>query len=124
MLQIMCKIFGRNRLNFALFREEVCIKDEKGSKEWSTLKDLSFVWEKTDGYWNECNTLIVDDTFSKIRMHPSNAINIGTCKGMTHKKMKVDNEMIKLKKYLSNLQENFETVDFDVRNYVIDFPFN
>lgn len=81
MIHIVNKLLGNRRIACFLHRGNVCLKDEMGKEEWSTVKDLRFIWKKSGDYWNERNTIIVDDTPSKVRLQPENAIRIPSCKG-------------------------------------------
>ncbi|KAA8498753.1 hypothetical protein FVE85_6338 [Porphyridium purpureum] len=65
----------RDQIYF-LFSREKCTPDPQGKKTWSTLKDLTKVWEIPDCAFDATNSVIVDDGAAKLRLQPHNLIHV------------------------------------------------
>jgi NLI interacting factor-like phosphatase len=54
-------------------------KDYDGDKPWSMMRDLPRIWslKGSPGYgYNDCNTIMIDDSFHKMREYPFNVLLI------------------------------------------------
>jgi len=64
---------------FAILSHEGSPEDKlflkvKAGKNWSIMKDLSVLWNTQPGVCAPSRTIIVDDSWTKVRMHPENAL--------------------------------------------------
>lgn len=64
---------------FAILSHEGSPEDKlflkvKAGKNWSIMKDLSVLWSTQPGVCTPSRTIIVDDSWTKVRMHPENAL--------------------------------------------------
>lgn len=116
---IVRTVFGERKLLFHLDRAATVKDRSAGVRSHATLKDLRVVWRQFPQY-GPANTVIVDDSVSKSRLNPANAIwvpdfNAGT---MTHEAFNGDAVLPQLQQYLAELVDAA-----DVRVVLRERPF-
>eukprot|EP00607_Mallomonas_marina_P002110 CAMPEP_0182432778 /NCGR_PEP_ID=MMETSP1167-20130531/58853_1 /TAXON_ID=2988 /ORGANISM="Mallomonas Sp, Strain CCMP3275" /LENGTH=130 /DNA_ID=CAMNT_0024620705 /DNA_START=216 /DNA_END=604 /DNA_ORIENTATION=+ len=71
-------LFGKNN-SVPLYAQQHNKPDPDGDKSWSMMRDMSRIWNMKDtvayGY-TEYNTLMIDDSPSKMREYPNNVLVI------------------------------------------------
>lgn len=117
-VQMMCKIFKQplelvwNRNHFELDESQFYGKTE-------TIKDLTKVWHHFSDQYDAKNTIILDDTDSKLVYQPYNLIHIKTFDFKDIIEGATDNELLRVVRYLDVLR-----VQSNVASFIRNDPFN
>ncbi|KAJ1550039.1 hypothetical protein HK096_009080, partial [Nowakowskiella sp. JEL0078] len=122
------RTFGDDYQNliFSWDRSKCKLVDHRDTRgKFSTVKDLDFVWNDINSNkhrkWNETNTVIVDDTSSKLANQPNNHIlipNFDVCNNSVD--CLNDTTLLSLSKYFDLL---FDSDYQDVREFIRSNPF-
>ncbi|KAJ9089028.1 hypothetical protein DSO57_1016968 [Entomophthora muscae] len=104
-----------------------CELNGRFSDKCDSFKDLSKLWASLDrryssliGYkFGEHNTVIIDDSPTKIKYQPSNQIRIAEYAKVDPE----DIELQQLKSYFEALLENLNSDSFDIRDYLLESKF-
>lgn len=117
-VQMMCKIFKQplelvwNRNHFELDENQFYGKTE-------TIKDLNKVWHYFSNQYDAKNTIILDDTDSKLVYQPYNLIHVKTFDFKDIIEGATDNELLRVIRYLDALR-----VQSNIASFIRNDPFS
>ncbi|GAN08156.1 NLI interacting factor family phosphatase [Mucor ambiguus] len=113
----MCHIFTKP-LKLVWSRNHLKLSQHQFDSNVDTIKDLDIVWEYFSNEYNATNTIVLDDSPSKLAHQPYNLIHIRTFNHEEIREGFTDNELLKVIRYLDNVR-----CHSNVANYVRNEPF-
>lgn len=113
----MCHIFTKP-LKLVWSRNHFNLSARQFYSNVETVKDLEMVWTHFSGEFDASNTIIVDDSTSKLVRQPFNLIHVRTFHHADIDEGYTDNELLKVIDYLDTIRSHS-----NVANYVRNKPF-
>ncbi|KAL7316772.1 hypothetical protein PS15m_003220 [Mucor circinelloides] len=107
----MCNIFTKP-LKLVWCRSQLELTQQEFNSNTDTVKDLNIVWKHFSNEYNARNTIVLDDTPTKLAYQPYNLIHIRTfCHEDIHEGY-TDNELLKVIPYLDTLRHQSNVANF------------
>ncbi|CEP16756.1 hypothetical protein [Parasitella parasitica] len=117
-VQMMCKIF-QHPLELVWNRDHFELEPDQYYRKAETIKDLTKVWHHFSNLYDAKNTVVLDDTDSKLVYQPYNLIHIETFDFNNIFQGGTDHELLKVIRYLEVLRSQS-----NVANFIHNSPFN
>ena len=114
-VNLMCKIFSPNKPGLVWDRSHLNLSVQEFHRDTETVKNLEFVWNISDDF-NARNTIVLDDTPSKLTHQPHNLMHMST---FDYSEFKWDEDLLKVKAYLEIVR--YQT---NVAHYMKEIPFD
>lgn len=113
----MCHIFTEP-LKLVWSRSHLQLSQQQFHSNTDTIKDLDIVWKHFLNEYNATNTIVIDDSPSKLVLQPYNLIHIRTFNYEEIHEGYTDNELLKVMKYLDTVR-----LHSNIANHVRSEPF-
>ncbi|KAI8636104.1 HAD-like domain-containing protein, partial [Parasitella parasitica] len=110
-VQMMCKIF-QQPLELVWNRDHFELEPDQYYRNTETVKDLTKAWHHFSNRHDAKDTIMLDDTISKLIYQPYNLIHIKTFDSNDIIKGAADNELLKVIRYLDVLRSQSNVANF------------
>lgn len=115
----MCKMFAPHKPHAVWDRSHLGLSETDFYSHVDTVKDIKKVW-KTFREFDATNTIVLDDSTSKLVLQPYNLIKMSTFDiQVFHTQVEGERDLLKVKKYLEDLQYQSNVCNY-IRNHPLD----